>query len=267
MNLKKQNKRIILIGGLIFFIFALSACNLERAETGETQTKNEVVEVGNAEKAVIDITMGIGDLTVGGGAADLMDAEFKYNVPDWEPDVSYEVSGSNGRLNVTQPEGDYDLIPNSNIEYSWNLQFNEEIPMEMDVTMGVGESELNLDSLNLSRLSVETGAGQADIVLGNSPLRIVDIKAGVGAVALDLSNEWQEDTNISIESGVGDMTILLPTDVGVIVDADVALGDFEANGFIVQGDNYVNEAYGDSSTTLSIELTGGIGGVTLQLEE
>ena len=98
-------------------------------------------------------------------------------------------------------------------------------------------------------------------------LRIVDIKAGVGTVSLDLSNEWQEDVNISIESGIGDMTILLPTDVGVIVDADVALGDFEANGFIVQGDNYVNEAYGESSTTLSIELTGGIGGVSLQLEE
>lgn len=266
MNLKKQYKQLFFVSGLIFFVFGLTACNFETIATGETQTKNETVEIGKAETADINITMGVGDLMIRGGSADLMDAEFKYNIADWEPELSYTVSGSNGRLNVTQPESDFDGFPDRDIVYDWDLQFNEDVPMEMDVKLGVGNSELNLESFNLSRLSVETGAGRSNIVLGNSPLSIVDVKAGVGEVDLDLSGDWQEDANISIESGVGEMSIVVPSDVGVIVDADMGLGDLDANGFIVQGDNYVNETYGESSTTMSIKLTGGIGRVTLQLE-
>ena len=43
--------------------------------TGDTQTKNEVVEIGKAETVDVNITMGVGELTVRGGATDLMDAE------------------------------------------------------------------------------------------------------------------------------------------------------------------------------------------------
>jgi hypothetical protein len=37
------------------------------------------------------------------GAADaLMEADFSFNVSDWEPEVSYDVSGDPGKLSVEQ---------------------------------------------------------------------------------------------------------------------------------------------------------------------
>lgn len=264
---QKQGKQWVLLGSLIVLIFALTACNFSTMETGPTETKNETVELGGAETAVVDILMGLGELNVSDGADDLMDAEFTYNVEDWEPEVDYAVSGSNGRLTIRQPDSEFEGIPNNDVENSWNLQFNEDIPMEMDVTLGAGESNLDLRSLNLERLSVESGAGTSTISLGDSPLRIVDIQAGVGEMNLDLSGGWEEDANITIETGIGDTTILVPSDVGVIVHADLGIGDLDANGFRVQGNNYVNDAYGESSTTLSVDLQGGIGGITLQLTE
>lgn len=264
---QKQGKQWVLLGSLIVLVLALTACNFGTIETGSTQTKNETVELGGADTAVVDIAMGLGELSVTDGADDLMDAEFSYNVEDWEPEVNYAVSGSNGRLTITQPDTQFEGIPDSNVVNKWDLQFNNAIPMEMDVKLGAGESTLNLRSLNLERLSVESGAGSSTISLGDSPLRIVDIKAGVGEMNLDLSGMWEEDANITIETGIGDTTILVPSDVGVIVHADLGIGDLDANGFRVQGDNYVNDAYGESSITLSIDLQGGVGGITLQLEE
>ncbi len=264
---QKQGKQWVLLGSLIVLVLSLTACNFGMIETGTSQEKSETVEVGGAETAVVNIAMGFGELTVSDGADDLMDAEFTYNVEDWEPEVNYAVSGSNGRLNITQPDSEFAGIPDSDIVNKWELQLNNDIPMEIDVKLGAGENNLDLRSLNLERLSVESGAGSSTISLGDSPLRIVDIQAGVGEMNLDLSGSWEEDANITIETGFGDTSIVVPSDVGVIIHADLGIGDLDANGFRVQGDNYVNDAYGESSTTLSIDLQGGAGGITLQLEE
>lgn len=264
---QKQGKQWGLLGSLIVLVLALTACNFATIETGSTQSKSETVELGGAETAVVNITMGLGELIVSDGADDLMDAEFTYNIADWEPEVTYAVSGSNGRLDIIQPDGDFEGIPNNDVENKWELQFNNDVPMEMDVQLGAGESSLDLRGLNLERLSMESGAGSSTISLGDSPLRIVDIKAGVGEMNLDLSDSWEEDANVTIETGVGDTSVVLPSDVGVIVHADLGIGDLDANGFRVQGDNYVNDAYGESSVTISIDLQGGLGSITLQLDE
>ena len=266
MNKNKRQPILLLSAFLLAAIF-LTACNFGTIQTGPTQTKNETVEAGGADTAVVNINMGTGELTATGGATDLMEAEFIYNVSNWEPEISYAVSGENGRLEVNQPDTDEIGIPDGDVKYQWNLQFNEEMPLEMDISVGAGESNLDLRSLTVERFSIDTGAGSATVLFGGSPLRTVDVQAGVGEVKLDLTGEWDADANVSIDAGVGQMSIVLPSDVGVIVDADLGIGDLNANGFIIEGDNYVNAAYGDSPVTLSIDLNGGVGAITLQLEE
>jgi hypothetical protein len=262
-----NHKPIILLGSLLVVIFSMTACRfIGTVETGPTQTKNETIETGGVDTAGVDVSMGVGQLNVTGGADDLLEAEFQYNIPDWEPEVTYSVSGDNGRLKIAQPDGKFEGIPDSDVEYTWNLQFNEQIPLEMDISLGAGENDLDLRTLNLERLGLETGAGSTAVIFGGSPLRIADIKTGFGDVRLDLSGQWETDANISIDAGVGEVTVVLPSDVGVIVDAGVGLGDLNASGFRIQGDNYVNDAYETSPITLSIDLQGGVGEITLQLE-
>ena len=81
----------------------VGGCGLENLEVGPVKTKRESVEAGAAEVVRAEIKLGNGELQIGGGAGALMDAKFTYNVDDWLPDVSYAVSGNQGRLSVEQP--------------------------------------------------------------------------------------------------------------------------------------------------------------------
>lgn len=263
----KQNNHLRTLGiiSLIFLVLMLAAC--ETVETGPLQTKSEVVEQGNAEKVQVNIDMGVGELSIGAGAAALLDAEFNYNVADWEPEVDYTVNGDNGRLTISQPSGEFSGIPDGDVEYTWNLLLNEDVPLEMEVKLGAGENNLDLHSLMVESLVLDTGAGQTTVRLGGSPLRTADINAGVGEVTLDLTGDWDNDANISIESGVGEMTVVLPDDVGVVVNAEMGIGDLNANGFRIEGGQYVNDAYGESEITLSVNLQGGVGEITIRLAE
>ncbi|MCP4358161.1 MAG: hypothetical protein GY796_09130 [Chloroflexi bacterium] len=253
--------------GLIGLIFGLAACDLGSMETGPLQTKLETIEVGNAATVTVDVDMGIGKMSVAGGASNLMEGTFSYNVADWEPEVSYDVSGENGRLTIKQPDVFVEGFPDENLEYVWNLQFNEDVPMNMHISLGAGESNLNLAKLTLETVTVETGAGETEIRLGGSPLRQADIDAGVGEVLLDMTGDWDADATVSVEAGVGSFTVVVPSDIGVIVNADMGLGDLNANGFRMEGDSYVNEAYEDSPVTLTVSIDGGIGDITLLLEQ
>ena len=57
-----------------------------------------------AESASTDLTMSTGNMVVGGGAENLMDATFTYNVPEWKPEVSYRGLGNEKELAVEQPD-------------------------------------------------------------------------------------------------------------------------------------------------------------------
>ena len=46
--------------------------------------------------------MGAGELKAIGGADTLMEADFAYNVADWEPEVNYEVGSETGELSIEQ---------------------------------------------------------------------------------------------------------------------------------------------------------------------
>ena len=86
-------------------------------------------------------------------------------------------------------------------------------------------------------------------------------------VELDLVGQWDHDLDASIKGGVGEITVHLPSNVGVRVDASKGIGSIKAHGFMKEGGDYVNEAYGKSGVTLSIDINAGIGEIRLKTEE
>jgi hypothetical protein len=62
------------------------------ARAGELRTERRSVELEGAESVRTDLSMSTGNMVVAGGAGNLMDATFTYNVPEWEPEVSYGAS-------------------------------------------------------------------------------------------------------------------------------------------------------------------------------
>src|SRR5208337_1707766 len=108
---------------------------------GETRKESKTVALGAAQSARVSLNMKAGELKVGGGATQLLDADFTYNVPDWKPEVSYAVSGGVGNLEVEQQGSGSST---GNTRNNWDVHLNDKAPMEMTVNMGAGRATLTL---------------------------------------------------------------------------------------------------------------------------
>jgi hypothetical protein len=103
---------------------------------------------------------------------------------------------------------------------------------------------LDLDGLDLTGLNLDVGAGSTRV---------------------DLSGDWRRDLSAVVRGGAGEVTMLLPGQMGVRVNAGTRLGRVNAEGLRKDGEAYVNGAYGDSDNTLEVDITGGVGQINLQL--
>jgi hypothetical protein len=226
-------------------VFA-GACGTQRGgtqEVGEMQRESQSIQAENAQSVRANLRMGAGELNLTGGADQLMEADFAYNVPDWKPKVNYEVSGDTGELTVRQGNGGSVRL-GGDARNEWDIRFNDEVPTNLSVQMGAGESDLDLDDLTLTGLELEMGAGRTTI---------------------DLTGDYERDFVASIQGGVGQATVQLPSEVGVRVEAQGGLGEINAEGLQKEGEAYVNDAYGDSEVTLDVDIQGGVGQINLEV--
>lgn len=237
------------------------------ARVGKLQTRSETVELGSAASVRVEVLMGAGQLDVTGGATELLEADFIYNVAELKPEVEYDGS----TLSVRTPDIDvgigalWDL---DDYRYEWELRLNDDVPMEMQINVGAGDSDLKLGSLSLTRLNVEGGAGEVLVDLsGSSFLTWLSVVTGVGDLTVDLTGAWQNDLDAIIMSGVGTRTVILPSDIGVRVKVETDVGDVDAAGLTKEGQYYTNDAYGQSEVTLHIEVEGGVGGIDLRVRD
>jgi hypothetical protein len=250
---------------LIFISFALAACN-EGARVGDLQTETQTVELSDADSVDVEIQMGAGNLEVSGGASELLEATFTYNVEELNPQATY----SNGRLEIKDSDVDesirslFDLDEYRN---EWDLRLNDATPMEMNINLGAGRSNLDLSTLALTSLTMDGGAGEIVLDLSDSQsLGRLDFRIGVGNSTIDLTGEWQDDLDARIEGGLGQLNLRLPSDVGVSVQVNTGIGAVEATGLTQNGDTYTNDAFGVSDVTLHIDVEGGVGQINLDVE-
>ena len=222
--------------------FVAAGCNHDgEFMTGPMQTESRSVKLGDAKSVQVEVKMGAGDLKLGGGAKELLDADFTYPAPRWKPEVDYSVRGARGSLEIRQPEGSGG--PHRGGQYSWDLRLNNKIPLEMRVELGAGKADLSLGTLSLSKL---------------------EVNMGVGETVVDLTGDWKNDFQGKIHGGVGQATVKLPRDVGVRVRARGGIGEIRAGELQKDGDIYTNDAYGKSPVTLQVEVEGGIGQINLE---
>jgi hypothetical protein len=227
-------------------VLLAGACGMQPGGTpqvGKMQRESKSVDPENAQSARAQLKMGAGELKLTGGADQLMEGDFSYNVSDWKPKVSYDVSGGTGELMVKQGSaGGAGLSGDARNE--WDISLNDELPTDLVVQMGAGESDLDLDSLTLTGLDLQMGAGKTTV---------------------DLTGDYTSDFDASIEGGVGQATILLPSEVGVRAKAEGGIGTINAKGLKRVDNAYVNDAYGEADTNLSLDVKGGVGQINLEV--
>ena len=206
----------------------------------ERVRRTENIARGRAEAVDAHLHFPAGELFIGAGAADLLEANFTYDKGGPEPEVEYSESDSRGRLDLRQRGKNTVHLGVSGSR--WELFLNEEVPLTLEIEMGAGQATLELGSLRVTRLEFKMGAGQTE---------------------LDLRGDWKEDFEADISGGVGHAIVRLPRNVGVRVKASGALGSIDVEGLEKRGSYYVNELYGESAVTLDLEISGAIGTIEI----
>ncbi len=268
MHKTKRTFVLILIAMLIISLgCATMHVNVATVTVGELINESRTIALENAQQVRATVKMGAGDLKIDGGANELLEADFTYNVVDWKPEINYTVADETGRLVVRQPNSEQ-IAAYSAARYKWKLLFNEDVPLDMRIEYAGGSGELDLGNLNITRLDIQLGAGDLMLDLsGNQSLRNLEFDMVTGKTTLDLNGDWAENVYVNFQGGVGQTTMRLPQAIGVRVITNQALGRINARGLSKQGNAYVNDAYGVSAVTLEINIQAGVGEINLEIVE
>ncbi|WP_432362379.1 toast rack family protein [Sporosarcina sp. UB5] len=195
----------------------------------------------------VDIDFGVGDLYVQGGAPEWISGDFYYNHKSLEPKVTYKKRKDVGSVKIKQGKKTTFGFNTRKFENDWDLQLTNEIPIDLNVDMGVSKSTLKLEGLQLNSLSIDSGVGDS---------------------VIDLSGDWSKGFRADMDMGVGDVTFILPKQTGVRITVKKGLGSVDLKEFTRQNDGvYVNEAYADSNVTIDLFLDIGVGDVKFRISE
>jgi hypothetical protein len=287
-----MNRRMILLA-VTAIALATLACSINinlpstQVKTGPTQTENISVPLLSDKQAVADVTLnfGAGTLTLQPGATtDLINGTVKYNVADFKPVITTNenvVSVEQGNLKVTG-------IPtiNSNIVNDWTLSLAN-APMDLTIKAGAYQGKYELGGLSLHSLNVTDGAAKVDLGfstlnqvqmssmqyttgasevtlngLSNSYTSDLTFRSGAGNYTLDFSGDLRSDMTVNIESGVSQVTVIVPVGMNARVASQTGLMTVSTSGgWQQQGSTYTLNGSGN---TITINVKMGAGNLRLQ---
>jgi hypothetical protein len=229
-------KWALLIAGTL----CLTGCSFRDDEP--KQHESQTVERDNSELVRVTLDLGGGDLRIAGGTGKLATADFRYGAAAFKPEVHYSSAAGRGDLTIRQSGNSSSL---SHTSKDWDLRFNQEVPLEIEIHMGGGDAHLDLGRLTVRNLNVEMGAGDLDLDLRGAPKKSYDVR---------------------VSHGAGDCTIRLPSSVGVEAQASGGVGDVNVLGLHHEGNRYFNDAVGRSPVTIHLDVESGAGDLKLVSE-
>lgn len=214
-------------------------------DESDSKTKKDVVLIkANGAKSVqVKLKIAAGRLKLAGGSSELLTGGFIYSNKEWKPQVKYKISDKKGFLLIEQPNSENYSI-NDDDKYVWNLKFNNELPLDFNVELGAGVSEILLSDMNIDNFNMVMGVGKTE---------------------LDLRGKWKHNTTIHLDGGIGLSQIYLPDNVGVKLDIAKGIGGIEVKNLIKKGGSeYVNKAYENADIVLKIYIKTGIGKIEVE---
>ncbi len=276
-----MNRRMILLA-VTAVALATLACsiniNLPSSDvvTGPTQTENIAVPLLSDKQAIADVTLqfGAGTLTLQPATAsttNLIEGTGKYNVVDLKPTVTINNN------NITIEQGNLKLtgIPviNSKVVNDWNLTLAN-APMSLVIKAGAYEGNYELGGLSIHDLEVTDGAAKVNMSfskpnlvqmsslqyttgasqvalkgLANAYVSDVTFRSGAGDYTLDFTGDLRTNMTVTIESGVSQVTLVIPQGMNAQVITSTGLMTVSAGtGWQQQGNTYSLNGRGNMIT-------------------
>jgi hypothetical protein len=249
-----------------------------------------------SEKSInVDISLNNGRIFLEKGIKDnIFDGEFYYK--DNLPEINYEIVGETGRLTIRFDQQRFRTKGQENkfthlssldnlYEDECRLKLSPDLPITLNLDLGVTKGELNLGGLQLKGINlssgvsktkvdfdepnpisleyfdVEAGVGALDIInLGNANFRHFKFEGGIGDYVIDFAGDHYLDTKVDIGVGIGKVKIYLPRSAGVRMKVDKSFFcSFNIDDIYKKDDLYYNENWGKTDNSLDMNLETGVG--------
>jgi hypothetical protein len=244
-----RTKTAIVVVAILALALLLGATGCARVRLDDTastasKTLSKKVALEGATRLKVDVTMGVGELTLSGldSSGTAMTGEFVYAPSSWLPEVTYGVSEGTGTLSIRQPDNS-SVQPFARMKNAWDVKIARAIPTDLKLRLGVGTGAVDLRGVDLASLDAVTGVGETTI---------------------DLSGARTTGFGARIETGVGKLTLRLPRSVGArVTGAKDGIGQFVADGETVSADSWVNDAWSGTGPKIDIVLNRGVGEVDI----
>jgi hypothetical protein len=134
-----------------------------------------------------------------------------------------------------------------NLDRTNYIDLGDKLIWSINLSTGASDSKLDLRNRSISELSVDMGAGSAELNLGSkSPLTVV-----------------------TIDGGASDIRIIVPKDSGIDVETDSGLSsnNFDSVSLSPIGEGkYVSDGYSSAANKIKINISTGMSNITLVRE-
>jgi len=270
---------------LTILTLASMACsftvNLPPMPTPGPEVTDEItVAVPDMDEPRLKISFGAGELILSPGAEDLLvEGTAIYDIPNFKPEIEESID------QVEIKQGEIKTLNVTDFKNEWDLQLGE-TPMELEINAGAykgryefgglaltgltikdgaSDVEVSFSEPNLTEMSVlryETGASSVELTgLANANFSTLIFNGGAGEYTLDFSGDLQQDATARVETGFGDLKLVVPEGV----DARVTVEGGPVNVNHSSGWGQSNKTYTQegSGPTLTIIVKMGAGNVTI----
>ena len=213
----------------------------DRPQAGPEVKESITVADPDSKETRLSLSFGAGKLTLSPGAKNLVDGTVLYNVKDLKP----EIVKNGGSIEIKQ--GDFkSLPPFKDMKNEWDLKLGNQ-PMDLVIAAGAYDGTLELGGLSLKSLDVKDGASNVDLSfsepnpiemsilrystgasdvklsgLANANFSTLTFSGGAGNYTLDFSGELQQNAVITVDSGFGNLSLIIPDNVSAKVTVEGA---------------------------------------------
>lgn len=225
-----------------------------------------------------------------GDSGQLYRMKLSYDAERFRPVSDFDASSRIVVLGLeTRGDGGVRVVSRNQLRQSAIISISPRVDLNLDLSLGAVDADLELGGLRVSELDLETGAsrttvrfsrpngmrcrrasfsaGAAEVAvlgLGNSRCEEIVFEGGVGKVVLDFGGAASTNARVKVKMAVGGITLRLPARAGVRITMDKFLSSFDSARLVRRGSGFVSGNYESAERRLDFDLSTAVGGVDVE---
>ena len=223
--------------------------------------------MASAKEVKSDISFFAGELYMDANSKKLVECYYGYKDLYIVPYMMYKEVDRMGYLTIKSKRKKTEQLDNRSDDNKWKLELNRTIKNDVSIELMAGLANINLEGAKITNFAFKMTAGESHINLRNTSVPKIRLNMVAGESSIDLSGKWHNDCDAEIKGGVGQINVKVPFGTGVKIHAAGLLGEVNIPFFHKDGRDYTNDAWGKTKHSITLDISGAIGEINVEMVE